>query len=57
MKLSLRGGFGKNAKTTGGGGHVKTTWRSKMDDPIVEFDDWNRVLRESVPVALQAGYR
>ena len=28
-----------------------------MDDPIVEFDDWNRVLRESVPVALQAGYR
>ena len=28
-----------------------------MDDPIVEFDDWNRVLRESVPVVLQAGYR
>lgn len=28
-----------------------------MDDLIVEFSDWDRVLRESVPVALQAGYR
>jgi len=28
-----------------------------MDDQIVEFSDWDRVLRESVPVALQAGYR
>ena len=28
-----------------------------MDDQIVEFNDWARVLRESVPAALQAGYR
>jgi len=26
-----------------------------MDDPIVEFDDWNRVLRESVPVGPAGG--
>lgn len=28
-----------------------------MDDQIVEFEDWERVLRDSVPAALQPGYR
>ena len=28
-----------------------------MTDPVVVFEDWERVLKETVPVRLQGGYR
>jgi len=28
-----------------------------MSDPVVVFEDWERVLKETVPVRLQGGYR
>ena len=31
--------------------------RGSMDEQVVEFEDWEQVLRDTVPAALQAGYR
>ena len=35
----------------------KDNLEGAMDERIVEFEDWERVLRDTVPVALQGGYR